>query len=121
MTPIRCSTPTPSHDGSTILAGHLDYSIDEMSATKEMDAESEDENEPLHMFFKTSKLNPVDVKGRIILNNKDHLHRKIMRRYQQNTATYWEASQTAIYAVMNYFQCPVESCSEVVTLILGQI
>ena len=58
MTPIRCSTPTPSHDGSTILAGHLYYSIDKMSATKEMDAKSEDENDPLAHVLQNIKIKP---------------------------------------------------------------
>ena len=40
--PIRCSTPTPSISGSTILAGHLDYTIDEMDTTLDRNEDNED-------------------------------------------------------------------------------
>ena len=36
-------------------------------------------------------------------------------------SAYWDRSQTGIHAVINYFRCPAESCSENVTLILAQI
>ena len=36
-------------------------------------------------------------------------------------SAYWDGTQTCIHAVINYFTCPVEHCSEVVTLILAQI
>ena len=36
-------------------------------------------------------------------------------------SAYWDGSQTTIHAVINYFLCPNEGCTESVTLILGQI
>ena len=36
-------------------------------------------------------------------------------------SAYWNGTQTAIHAVINYFLCPIEGCRETVTLILGQI
>ena len=43
-TPMRCLTPTPSTSGSTILAGHLDFSLGEMETTlnNNLPTESED-------------------------------------------------------------------------------
>ena len=36
-------------------------------------------------------------------------------------SAYWEGTQTLIHGVLNYFTCPVQDCSNVVTLILAQI
>ena len=36
-------------------------------------------------------------------------------------SAYYDGSQTAIHAVINYFVCPSEGCNELVTLIIGQI
>ena len=36
-------------------------------------------------------------------------------------AAYWQGTQTSIHAVINYFTCPNDGCSDVVTLILAQI
>ena len=36
-------------------------------------------------------------------------------------SAYWDGSQTTIHAIINYFNCPVQSCSANVTLILAQI
>ena len=40
--PMRCSTPTPSHDGSKILAGHLDVSFDDLFSTLDQELDEED-------------------------------------------------------------------------------
>ena len=45
LKPIRCSTPTPSVDGSTILAGHLDYSIDGNEDTNSTSENKTDESD----------------------------------------------------------------------------
>ena len=36
-------------------------------------------------------------------------------------SAYWNSTQTAIHATLNYFLCPVSECSEVVTLALVHI
>ena len=36
-------------------------------------------------------------------------------------STYWDGTQTSIHGIINYFNCPVPGCSDIVTLILGQI
>ena len=36
-------------------------------------------------------------------------------------SAYWDGTQTAIHAIINYFRCPVWSCSHNVTLIMAQI
>ena len=35
--PMRCSTPTPSTDASTIMAGHLDFSVEEDTLNATLD------------------------------------------------------------------------------------
>ena len=42
--------------------------------------------------------------------------------YQEEVqSAYWAGTQTAIHTVINFFRCQNEDCSELVTLILGQI
>ena len=36
-------------------------------------------------------------------------------------SAYWEGSQTATHAIINYFQCPVAGCTNLVTLVNVQI
>ena len=36
-------------------------------------------------------------------------------------SAYWECTQTSIHAIINYFLCPVNGCSEAMTLNLVQI
>ena len=36
-------------------------------------------------------------------------------------SAYWDSTQTSIHAVINYYLCPNDSCTETVTLILVQI
>ena len=36
-------------------------------------------------------------------------------------SAYWDGTQTAIHAIINYFLCPVQGCNENVTLVIAQI
>ena len=36
-------------------------------------------------------------------------------------SAYWDSTQMAIHTIINYFTCPVDTCNEVVTLIIAQI
>ena len=65
-TPMRCSTPTPSLDASTIVAGHLDYSIEETQAESTEVPEPTSSEEMLMKFVnvpsRPKPIVPVDTK-----------------------------------------------------------
>ena len=106
-TPIRCSMPTPSTDGSTILVGHLDFSLgpdeselnskceDEFEETEDDadegdDDADDDDNDDDEMFkeFINTPTRMNTVKHKKIYNEKEdiELHRKNMlcSKWMQN-------------------------------------